>query len=261
MKKFFGLLLMPAMLFAMGASVVSCGNSNEGWDNMVIELRVKKYIIGYKWYMDGKTQTEYRFYRNHLVTSRSGFGHIAPGMLTWAESNFFGTWTFADGKLVTTFTSGAYGGFDWNKILYGSLQITELCTNHKTIKATSPNGDQHELSSYTINYTNNDFVDYTDESDHDGALVGTWQATAYKGEQGVAFTVTIEKQGETTFSAPSENINFTTICTTKNGHVVFDHLFTPESGAYSFIYIREKNNLIFYNPKNAQSLWTWKKIK
>lgn len=259
MKKIFSFLLMSAMLIAVGASVVSCSDDDEG-DGIISEQRVEKYVTGYKWYLDGKKKTEFRFYRNRLVSCMSS-GSVTSGSLTYAESNFFGTWAVVDGKLVTTFTSGAYGGFDWNSILYGSLTIDKLRSDCKIIDATDPNGDPHELSSYMVSYgTSNDFVDYTDASDHDGALIGTWWTTAYASDGTSAnFTMTIGKKGKVRFTAPKIDIDNTTTCTTKNGHVAFDLYLTQGTRTRSFIYVRESDRIIFYNVNNAQSVWTWEK--
>lgn len=253
MKKIFRFLLMSAILLTMGASVASCSSGDDD-DDTISEQRVENYITGYKWYLDNNERVEYRFYRNRLVSSMSS-GKITSGSLTYPESKFFGTWAVVDGKLVTTFTSGAYGGFDWNSILYGSLTINELLTNVKEIRATAPNGDPHELNSYMKSYgSNNVFADYTDASDHDGALVGTWKTTAYKNGQAIGFKMVIDKKGKVRFTAPSENIDFTTTCTTKNGHVTFDKYLTPTAGTYSFIYEREEERIRLYSTKNAQQL-------
>ena len=257
MKKFFSFLLMSAMLLSMGASVASCSDDDEG-DGIISEQRVERYVTGYKWYKDGNKKTEFRFYRNRLVSCMSGSGSITSGSLTWAESNFFGTWAVVDGKLITTFTSGAYEGFDWNSILYGSLTIDELRSNFKTIETTDPDGYSHSLDSYGMG---NQFVDYTDNSDHDGALEGTWEALAHKGERNIIFTIKIGKEGKITFIAKSENIDFTTTCTTKNGHVTFTHLFEPGTNSRSLIYIRDKDGIRFYSEENAQQVWTWDKVE
>lgn len=144
MKKSIKMMMLLAMMMAACVSMGSC--SSDDADGTFSEKRVGNYIMGYKWYLDNK-RSEFRFYRNRLATCMSGIGDITSGTLTWAESNFFGKWAVADGKLVTTFTTGAYKGFDWNDILYGSLTITELWSNSKTIEATAPNGDSHQLSS------------------------------------------------------------------------------------------------------------------
>lgn len=255
MKKIFSFLLMSAMLLTVGASVVSCSDDDEG-DGIISEKRVERYVTGYKWYLDSKKKGEFRFYRNRLVSRMSGSA-VTSGSLTWDASNFFGTWAVVDGKLVTTFTTGAYGGFDWNSILYGSLTIDELRSNFKIINVTDPDGYSHDLGSYGMN---NLFVDYTDASDHDGALEGTWKAMAHKGDRNITFTIKIGKEGKITFIAKSENIDFTTTCTTKNGHVTFTHLFEPGTNPRSFIYIREKDEIRFYSEENAQSVWTWERI-
>ena len=256
MKKIFSFLLMSAMLLAVGASVASCSSDDED-DGIINEQRVEKYVTGYKWYLDSKKKTEYRFYRNRMVSRMSGSGSVASGQLTYAASNYFGTWAVVDGKLVTTFTTGPYEDSDLNSILYGSLTIDELRSDCKIINATDPDGYSHDLGSYGMS---NRFVDYTDASDHDGALVGTWEAMAHKGERNIIFTIKIDKSGNITFISKSENIDFTTTCTTKNGHVTFTHLFEPGTASRSFIYIREKNEIRFYSEENAQQVWVWEKI-
>ena len=257
MKKIFSFLLMPAMLLAVGVSVVSCSSDDEG-DGIISERRVEKYITGYKWYLDGKKKTEFRFYRNRLVSCMSGVGSVASGQLTYDASNYFGTWAVVDGKLITTFTTSPYEDSDLNSILYGSLTIDELRSDCKIIDATDPDGYSHDLGSYGMS---NQFVDYTDASDHDGALEGTWEALAHKGERNIIFTIKIGKEGKITFIAKSENIDFTTTCSTKNGHVTFTHLFEPGSNSRSLIYIREKDEIRFYSEENAQQIWTWQKVE
>ena len=257
MKKIFSFLLMSAMLLAVGASVVSCSSDDEG-DGTISEKRVERYVTGYKWYLDSKKKGEFRFYRNRLVSKMSGSGSVVSGQLTYAASNYFGTWAVVDGKLVTTFTTGAGKGFDWNSILYGSLTIDELRSDFKTINVTDPDGYSHSLDSYGMN---NLFVDYTDASDHDGALEGIWRTTGYTPD-GIAanFTMKIDKNGKVRFTAPSMSIDNTTTCTTKNGHVTFDLYLTQATRTRSYIYVREKDRIIFYKEENAQSSWTWERV-
>ena len=255
MKKIFSFLLMSAMLLAVGASVTSCSDDDEN-DGIISEKRVEKYITGYTWHLEYKKQPDFRFYRNRMVSRMGSGGSVASGQLTYAASNYFGTWAVVDGKLITTFTTGPYEGFNSNSILYGSLTIDELRSDCKGIEATDPDGYSRWLSSSEMSER---FVDYTDASDHDGALEGTWEAPAHKGDHNIIFTIKIGKQGKITFIAKSENIDFTTTCTTKNGHVTFTHLFEPETNPRSFIYIREKDEIRFYSEENAQQIWTWEK--
>ena len=257
MKKIFSFLLMSAMLLAVGASVVSCSSDDEG-DGIISEKRVEKYVTGYTWHLEYKKQPDFRFYRNRLVSRMGSGGSVASGQLTYAASNYFGTWAVVDGKLITTFTTGPYEGFNSNSILYGSLTIDELRSDCKGIEATDPDGYSRWLSSSEMS---DRFVDYTDASDHDGALEGTWEALAHKGERNIIFTIKIGKEGKITFIAKSENIDFTTTCTTKNGHVTFTHLFEPGTNSRSLIYIREKDEIRFYSEENAQQIWTWQKVE
>ena len=257
MKKIFSFLLMPAMLLAVGVSVVSCSSDDED-DGIISEQRVEKYITGYTWHLEYKKQPDFRFYRNRLVSRMGSGGSVASGQLTYDASNYFGTWAVVDGKLITTFTTGPYEDSDLNSILYGSLTIDELRSDCKGIEATDPDGYSRWLSSSEMS---DRFVDYTDASDHDGALEGTWEALAHKGERNIIFTIKIGKEGKITFIAKSENIDFTTTCTTKNGHVTFTHLFEPGNTPRSFIYIREKDEIRFYSEENAQQIWTWNKVE
>ena len=257
MKKIFSFLLMSALLLAVGASVASCSSDDEG-DGIISEKRVEKYVTGYTWHLEYKKQPDFRFYRNRLVSRMGSGGSVASGQLTYAASNYFGTWAVVDGKLITTFTTGPYEGFNSNSILYGSLTIDELRSDCKGIEATDPDGYSRWLSSSEMS---DRFVDYTDASDHDGALEGTWEALAHKGERNIIFTIKIGKEGKITFIAKSENIDFTTTCSTKNGHVTFTHLFEPGSNSRSLIYIREKDEIRFYSEENAQQIWTWQKVE
>ena len=257
MKKIFSFLLMPAMLLAVGASVVSCSSDDED-GGIISERRVERYVTGYTWHLEYKKQPDFRFYRNRLVSRMGSGGSVASGQLTYDASNYFGTWAVVDGKLITTFTTGPYEGFNSNSILYGSLTIDELRSDCKGIDATDPDGYSHWLSS---SENSERFVDYTDNSDHDGALEGTWEALAHKGERNIIFTIKIGKEGKITFIAKSENIDFTTTCSTKNGHVTFTHLFEPGSNSRSLIYIREKDGVRFYSEENAQQIWTWQKVE
>ena len=257
MKKIFSFLLMSTMLLAVGASLVSCSNDDED-GGIISEKRVEKYVTGYTWHLEYKKQPDFRFYRNRLVSRMGSGGSVASGQLTYAASNYFGTWSVVDGNLITTFTTGPYEGFNSNSILYGSLTIDELRSDCKGIEATDPDGYSRWLSSSEMS---DRFVDYTDASDHDGALEGTWKAMAHKGERNIIFTIKIGKQGKITFIAKSENIDFTTTCSTKNGHVTFTHLFEPGSNSRSLIYIREKDEIRFYSEENAQQIWTWQKVE
>lgn len=254
MKKIFRMTMLLAMMMAACVSMGSCSSDDD--DGTFSEKRVENYITGYKWYLDNNKRSEFRFYRNRLVTCMSSSG-VTSGSLTWAESNFFGTWAVSDGKLVTKFTAGAYEGFDWNDILYRSLTINKIQKEFHEIETTAPNGDVHKLN---VRSYRDEIVDYTDTSDHDGALVGTWWVTGYASDGTAAkFTMTVGKKGKVRFTAPKIDVDINTTCSTKNGHVAFDIFLTPGTGSRSYIYVREKDKIVFYNEDNAQSAWVWQK--
>ena len=256
MKKSIKMTMLLAMLLAIGTSVTSCSSDDED-DGIISEQRVEKYITGYTWHLDFKKQPDFRFYRNRMVSRMGGSGSVASGQLTYAASNYFGTWAVVDGKLITTFTTGPYEGFNSNSILYGSLTIDELRSDCKGIEATDSDGYSHWLSS---SENSERFVDYTDNSDHDGALEGTWEALAHKGERNIIFTIKIGKGGKIRLMAKGGDRECTTTWSTKNGHGTFTHLFEPGSNSRSLIYIREKDEIRFYSEENAQSVWTWEKV-
>ena len=257
MKKICSFVLMPAMRLAVGVSVVSCSSDDED-GGIISEQRVEKYVTGYTWHLEYKKQPDFRFYRNRMVSRMGGSGSVASGQLTYAASNYFGTWAVVDGKLITTFTTGPYEGFNSNSILYGSLTIDELRSDCKGIEATDSDGYSRLLSSSEMR----DRVGvYTDASDPSGAREDTRENTAHKGERNIIFTIKIGKEGKITFIAKSENIDFTTTCSTKNGHVTFTHLFEPGNNPRSFIYIREKDEIRFYSEENDQQIGKWDKIE
>ena len=83
MKKFFRMIMLLAMMAAACVSMGSCSSSDD--DGTFSEQRVEEYITGYKWYLDHNKRSEFRFYRNRLVTCMSGSGSITSGSLTWVE--------------------------------------------------------------------------------------------------------------------------------------------------------------------------------
>lgn len=72
--------------------------------------------------------------------------------------------------------------------------------------------------------------------------------------------ITINWNGEARFHVESENIDFTTTYTTKNGHVTFTHIYLPNSLQYSYIYVRTEKKLKFFSEGNAFRSWQWEKV-
>ena len=72
-------------------------------------------------------------------------------------------------------------------------------------------------------------------------------------------TLTVDKNGRARFTSTDLDVDFTTTCTTRNGHVTFDHYVLPTSGKYSFIYVRTDDGIHLYSEENAVNTWTFVK--
>ena len=244
------------------AGFTSCSDDDGPFS--ITSSNISKYLYGKTWSLWTEDKTEYTFYRNHLVMSYNPGGNIASGMLTYDTSLYFGTWHTEGDKLVTKFTAGPHKDV-LEKILYGTLTVTELSRNEDNITCTDPSGKTRYLKHFWDNLDKRTFTDYTDASDHDRALQGTWKTTVLlrkKGANGIPvdFVITINLKGEARFQAESENIDFTTTCTTKDGHVTFTHMYLPNSLQYSYIYVRTDKKLEFFSEDNASRSWQWEKV-
>lgn len=244
------------------AGFTSCCDDNDPFS--ITSSNIDKYLYGKIWSLWGKDKTEYTFYRNHLVMSYSTGDKIVGGMLTYDTSLYFGTWHTEGDKLITKFTAGPYKDV-LEKIFYGTLTVTELSRDKNEITFTAPSGKTCSLNHYWNSLDRRTFTDYTDASDHDRALQGKWKTTVLWKKYGangipVDFIITINQKGEVRFQAESENIDFTTTCTTKNGHVTFTHIYLPNSLQYSYIYVRTEKTLKFFSEDNAFRSWQWEKV-
>lgn len=76
MKKIFRMMLLLTMMTTACVSVSSC--SSDDTDGTFSERSVEEYVTGYKWYLDNNKRSEFRFYRNRLVSSMSS-GKVTSG--------------------------------------------------------------------------------------------------------------------------------------------------------------------------------------
>ena len=76
MKKIFRMMLLLTMMTTACVSVSSC--SSDDTDGTFSERSVEEYVTGYKWYLDNNKRSEFRFYRNRLVSSMSS-GKVMSG--------------------------------------------------------------------------------------------------------------------------------------------------------------------------------------
>lgn len=76
MKKIFRMMLLLTMMTTACVSVSSC--SSDDTDGTFSERSVEEYVTGYKWYLGNNKRSEFRFYRNRLVSSMSS-GKVTSG--------------------------------------------------------------------------------------------------------------------------------------------------------------------------------------
>ena len=76
MKKIFRMMLLLTMMTTACVSMSSC--SSDDTDGTFSERSVEEYVTGYKWYLDNNKRSEFRFYRNRLVSSMSS-GKVTSG--------------------------------------------------------------------------------------------------------------------------------------------------------------------------------------
>ncbi len=261
-------LFSTVLLITLGIGVTACGDDHDGDETP--QLNVGGYLAGKEWNLDGQKTSAFSFYKNHLVVCDGG-ASTTTGGLAGGLSLFYGTWNIVDNKLNTTFTSGSYMGFDWNKLLYGTLSDAHIADNLSEIYSTRSDktltvpvassyivgkdtgGDYHYLQ------LKKSFTDYTDESEHDTALHGVWymEAQNYTTNKVVNCTMTVNADGTVCFNT-GDGIEFTTNYTTKNGHVKFDS-YLVRGNSQSYIYLRTDTQIQLVNESNALTVWRWKK--
>lgn len=250
-------LLSALTILALGASTLSLAAcSSDDDDNSGNSNNASEYILGKKWAFDGNKDTKFSFYRNHLVVCDGGI-KVSSGMLTPNEALFLGTWQINNNKLTTTFTSGTNTGFDWNSILYGTMNIKSVESNNSVIYFTDNDKKEHDLMYLSSYSQNNTFTDYTDDTAHDKALHGTWHMQAYVNNEPANATMIINKDGSARFLIDIIGSDIPATYTTKNGRVTFSNYIFENTSTKSFIYIREDNRILLYSEGNARLLWKW----
>lgn len=245
MKKYF---VWAVLCMAVGMVFGSCSKDEED------PLTVERVLTGRYYILDGHKNTTYAFYKNHLVVCNGGTS-VVSGMLAGGDSFFLGQWQLTGDRLTTTFTSGSYGGFDWNKILYGTLTDVHISDySEQAIVCKDGHGTEHTL----FNNQGKEFKDYTDDTAHDKAVQGMWNMQAYSNNKPINCTMEVKGDGTARFVIPELDIDFTTTYTTRNGHIAFESYLLPNSkDKNSFIYIREANDLEMFTEDNAVRVWSW----
>lgn len=260
-NKSFRLLIAIVSIFTLCLCFPACNSSgdDDSYQEMMKTLNLTNFLVGKKWTLDGHSKSYYRFFRNHMVMTESVDGKLTSGMLTYNSGLFFGAWRISGDTLRTTFNYGPYQKTDnWNYYLYGTLitQGVPKSANSQSIDWKGTDGVSH----YFSYEWKNRFVDYTDESDHDRALHGTWKSTKFIiNKVNCTCHMTFYKDGSTRIWADEVNIDFKSTYTTKDGIVKLDAYVVPSNKNVMFLYVREKDGEInFYYPNctDVRDVWT-----
>lgn len=260
MKKIITRLLMVCFsIFTLCISLSACSDGSEDEFQDVVKTRdLTNFLVGKKWTRDNVKSTSYKFFRNHMVMSESS-GNVSSGMLTHDDGPFVGTWRINGDTLRTTFQYGPYQRTDdWDNILYGTL-ITQGVPKNANDQSISWNG-KDGISHYFSYEWKNKFKDYTDESDRDGALHGTWKCTKYAiYHVECACYMTFNKDGSLHIWADNVDVDFNSTYTTKDGMVTLGAYLVPTNKNVKLLYVRESDGQIrFYSPSDTdgQDVWT-----
>ena len=226
--------------------LASCSSSDDG-DNGLPS--VNEYLPGKEWKIGSST---YSFFKNHMLLTETSAG-VASGGLSGQAYMFFGSWSLNGDKLSTSFTASTQRNFDSSGLFQtnlsgvhtendpsgaslsgggGSLTVTEP---RPLIKGT----DTSNNKAYCLYYVKK-MYDLTDDTNHDGALQGTWYASIrVTSQDGTAHVsqgkMTCNADGTVHFVIGSDK-NFTTTYSTKNGKVTIDG-YLVESNKHTFYYL------------------------
>lgn len=274
MKKNFLAMMKHSMMgilavVAMGmisASLAACSSDD---DNEKEAAKVKEYLAGNEWKINATSGT-YSYYKNHLVYYE-GSGQWTPGGL-FAEPNVaFGYWQMDGDKLTTRFEVGRPESFNiknlLNETIFGvHLQESNKITGSRVsvsidmrplIVGTFANGNECQMR------CGKSLDDVSDETEHDGALRGTWYSgISISDSPGKTYvgSMTFNEDG-TMHMVIEGKQDFTTTYTTRNGKVTINGYLVKDHVA-TFYYLNLYGSLIkLYNCENGYMSSIWRKNK
>ena len=251
MKKNFLTMMKHSMMailavMAMGmisASLTACSSDDESEKEAA---KVKEYLAGNEWKINATSGT-YSYYKNHMVYYE-GSGQWTPGGLFGEPNTAFGYWQMDGDKLTTHFEVGTPESFNIKNLLNGTLSGVHLQESNKItgsrvsisidmrplIVGTLPNGYECQMR------CGSSLDDVSDETEHDGALRGTWYCvvTYTNAEDGkkrnCMASMTFSEDG--TMHMVIEGVSdHTATYTTKNGKVTING-FLSKSDVVTFYY-------------------------
>lgn len=230
-------MFLMAMLMAMSIGVfTSCSKDEE--EN--VKPTLEEIISGKTWTVD-QTKKAYRFYKNHSAVYM-GNGSSSVDKAYHSGSGYaVGTWATMGDALNVSFRDGRTKDVNYDAIVMDNWSVQESET--MLIKLLDRNKQMVALNAVDT------FTDYTDDSEHDGALCGTWTSTKYWDMPGTGYTGTlhltmvISNDGTYMYAAKELNVLYASTYKTKDGVIEFEEFDVFKWGPMGWIYIREGNTL------------------
>lgn len=272
MKKNFLAMMKHSMMgilavMAMGmisASLTACSSDDESEKEAA---KVKEYLAGNEWKINATSGT-YSYYKNHLVIYENG-GGLTPGGYVIEPDVAFGYWQMDGDKLTTRFEVGRPEGFNikdlLNETIFGvHLQESNKITGSRVsvsidmrplIVGTFANGGECQMR------CGKSLDDVSDETEHDGALRGTWYCLVTITKDGkkrnCMGAMTFNEDG--TMHMVIEGVSdHTATYTTKNGKVTING-FLSKSDVVTFYYLNLYSCIKLYSCENGYMSSIWRK--
>lgn len=250
----------------MSASLTACGGDDDNEKEMA---KVKEYLAGNEWTINSTSGT-YSYYKNHLVIYENG-GGLTPGGYVIEPDVAFGYWQMDGDKLTTRFEVGRPEGFNIKNLLNETISGVHLQESNKiTGSRVSVSIDMRPLIVGTFANGNEcqmrcgkSLDDVSDETEHDGALRGTWYSgISISDSPGKTYvgSMTFNEDG-TMHMVIEGKQDFTTTYTTRNGKVTINGYLVKDHVA-TFYYLNLYGSLIkLYSCENGYMSSIWRKNK
>lgn len=260
-----GILAVMAMGM-ISASLTAC-SSDDGNEKEL--AKVKEYLAGNKWTVNSTSGT-YSYYKNHLVLYENG-GGLTPGGYVIEPDVAFGYWQMDGDKLTTRFEVGRPEGFNIKNLLNETISGVHLQESNKiTDSRVSVSIDMRPLIVGTFAgggecqmRCGSSLDDISDETEHDGALRGTWYSgISISDSPGKTYvgSMTFNEDG-TMHMVIEGKQDFTTTYSTRNGKVTINGYLVKDHVA-TFYYQNLYGSLIkLYSCENGYMSSIWRKNK
>lgn len=242
MKKYF---VWAVLCMAMCVGVCSCDGDDE-----TEKTTIENCLGGKVTVLDDDEKGKLLFYRNHLVVYIEDKNNVrdACGYMCGIG---VGTWRDRGNALSSMFTASQNTYKSFKEMLPENLSVVEKGSNVLLME-----DDSYKSHGLKVMGT---FEDYTDNTEHDKALYGTWTNSPLYWNTETGFqtelhcSMTINKNGTMRMVVPELNTDFTTTYITKDGRVTFEKY--DENGwdiEKTFIYVREGARLMMFSENRGK---------